>query len=125
MDFFLTLTSNIFKIKAETNNISFESHDMHTFLAIEKLKTCWTSITNFDPFSSSQFRRHKSASPSRRKSVPPPNQCGCHHNTNHQHHHHHHGDGHMTLHRHHHHVQHMSATLRSKSTGKEIEDKVN
>ena len=59
--------------------------------------------------SSSQFRRHKSASPSRRKSVPPPNQCGCHH---------HHHDGSATLRRHNHtHSSHMSATLRSKSTG--------
>lgn len=63
---------------------------------------------------SSQFRRHKSASPSRRKSVPPPNQCGCHH-------HHQHYDT-ATLHRHHHHVHHMSATLRSKSTGQLLDD---
>ncbi len=70
--------------------------------------------------SSSQFRRHKSASPSRRKSVPPPNQCACHH---HHHHHHHEVEGQNTLHRHHqHHLHHMSATLRSKSTGQLLDD---
>ena len=76
-------------------------------------------------FFSSQFRRHKSASPSRRKSVPPPNQCGCHHHHHHHGPHGHHGvDGHGTLHRqqHHHHVHHMSATLRSKSTGQLVDE---
>mgnify|MGYP001395885632 FL=1 len=66
---------------------------------------------------SSQFRRHKSASPSRRKSVPP--SCACVHNHEHVHSSH---TGTLRRHHVHHHVHHMSATVRSKSTGQLIDD---
>ena len=66
---------------------------------------------------SSQFRRHKSASPSRRKSVPPT--CACVHNHEPVHAPH---TGTLRRHHVHHHVHHMSATVRSKSTGQLIDD---